>query len=80
MRRLKFRINRKSLETVYFRFFRPLLEYAHVIWDNYTYYEKLELDKIQTEAARIVLGTFGRKWLRIWRSLIRAFVGRLNIL
>ena len=56
MRRLKFRLNRKSLETIYFSFIRPLLEYADVIWDNCTYYEKLELDKIQSEAARIVSG------------------------
>ena len=56
MRRLKFRLNRKSLETIYFSFIRPLLEYTDVIWDNCTYYEKLELDKIQSEAARIVSG------------------------
>ena len=56
MRRLKFRLNRKSLETIYFSFIRPLLEYADAIWDNCTYYEKLELDKIQSEAARIVSG------------------------
>ena len=37
MRRLKFRLNRKSLETIYFSFIRPLLEYADVIWDNCTY-------------------------------------------
>ena len=56
MWRLKFRLNRKSLETLYFSFIRPLLEYADVIWDNCTIYEKLELDKIQSEAARIVSG------------------------
>ena len=56
MRRLKFRLNRKSLENIYFRFIKPLLEYADVIWDNCTYYEKHELDKIQSEAARIVSG------------------------
>ena len=56
MRRLKFRLNRKSLETTYFSFIRLLLEYTDVIWDNCRYYEKLELDKIQSEAARIVSG------------------------
>ena len=56
MRRLKFRLNRKSLESIYFSFIRPLLEQTYVIWDNCTYYEKLELDKIQSEAARIVSG------------------------
>ena len=37
MRRLKFRLNRKSLETIHFSLIRPLLEYADVIWDNHTY-------------------------------------------
>lgn len=57
MRKLKFKIDRKSLEIAYFTFIRPLLEYGDVIWDNCTQYEKQELDKIQNEAARIVTGT-----------------------
>ena len=56
MRKLKFRLDRKSLETIYIAFIRPLLEYGDVIWDNCTQYEELELDKIQNEAARIVTG------------------------
>ena len=45
-----------SLETIYLTFIRPILEYADVVWDICTNYEKQELDKIQTEAARIVTG------------------------
>ena len=56
MRKLKYQLDRKSLETIYLSFIIPLLEYADVIWDNCTAYEKLELDKIQNEAARIVSG------------------------
>ena len=56
MRKLKFQIDRKSLETIFTCFIRPLLEYGDVIWDNCTLYEKNELDKIQNEAARIVTG------------------------
>ena len=56
MRRLKFCLDRKSLETFYLTFIRQIREYADVVWDNYTNYEKQELDKIQTEAARIVTG------------------------
>ena len=52
MRRLKFCLDRKSLETIYLTFIRPILEYADVVWN----YEKQELDKIQTEAARIMTG------------------------
>ena len=57
MRKLKFELDRKSLEIIYFTFIRPLLEYANVVWNNCKQYEKLELDKIQNEAARIVTGT-----------------------
>ena len=56
MRKLKFKLDRKSLETIYFSFIRPLLEYANVVWNNCTQYESNELEKIQNEAARIVTG------------------------
>ena len=56
MRRLKFCLDRKSLETFSLTFIRPILQYADVVWDNCTNYEKRELDKIQTEAANIVTG------------------------
>ena len=56
MCKLKFQLDRKSLQTIYFSFIRPLLEYADVVWNNYTQYEANELDKIQNEAARIVTG------------------------
>ena len=52
MRKLKFQLDRESLQTIYFSFIRPLLEYA----DDCTRYESNELDKIQNEAARIVTG------------------------
>ncbi len=57
MRKLKHKLDRKSLETIYTSFIRPLLEYGDVIWDNCTQYEKDELDKIQNEALRISTGT-----------------------
>ena len=56
MRKLKFKLDRKSLQTMYFSFIRPVLEYADVIWNNCTQYESNELEKIQNEAARIVTG------------------------
>ena len=41
MRRLKFQLDRKSLQTIYtgISFIRPLLEYADVVWDNCTQHE-----------------------------------------
>ncbi len=35
---------------------RPLLEYAAIVWDSCTNYEKDSLEKIQYEAARVVTG------------------------
>ena len=56
MRKLKFVLDWKSLETIYISFVRPIIEYGDTIWDNCAEYEKRELDKIQNEAARIVSG------------------------
>ena len=56
MRRLKYTIDRKSLESICTTFIRPLLEYDDTILDNCTHYEKYKLDKIQNEAARIAIG------------------------
>ena len=53
MRKLKFKLDRKSLETIYTAFIRPLLENGDAIWDNWSQYEKQELEKIQLEAVRI---------------------------
>ena len=57
MRKLKFRLDRRSLEIIYIAFIRPLLEYGDVVWDNCTQYEKDELERMQHEAARIATGT-----------------------
>ena len=56
MRKLKFKLDRKSFQIIYFTFIRPILEYADVVWNNCTQYEVNELEKIQNEAARIVTG------------------------
>ena len=57
MRKLKFILDRKSLESTYTCFIRPILEYADVIWVNCTQYEINALEKNHIEAARIVTGT-----------------------
>ena len=56
MRKLKYKLDRKALETFYLVFIRPILEYGDVIWDNCAKYEKEALDKIQNEAGRIAIG------------------------
>ena len=57
LRKLKFMLDRKSLEKTYFTFIRPILEYADIVWDNCTQQQSYLLEKIQLEASRIVSGT-----------------------
>ena len=57
MRKLKFKLDRKSLEIIYTAFIRPLPEYGDVIWYNCLQYEKQEIEKIQLKATRIATGT-----------------------
>ena len=57
MRRLKFVLDHKSLETIYISSIRPILEYGNEIWDNCQQYVKDDLEKIQIEAANIATGT-----------------------
>ena len=47
MRKLKFELDRRFLQTIYFSFIRPLLEYADVVLNNCAQYESNELKKIQ---------------------------------
>ena len=49
LRSLKFQLDRKSLQTMYFSFIRPLIEYADIIWDNCPniYKEKLEKETLK---------------------------------
>ena len=56
MRKLKFILDRQSLEIIYSSLIRPVLKYADVVWDNCTQYEINALEKIQIEAARIATG------------------------
>ena len=56
MRKLKFQLDRHTLEIIYLSFIRPIIEYADVFYTNCTQAEKDDLTKIQHEAARIVCG------------------------
>ena len=56
MRKLKYQLDRLSLEILYTSFIRPILEYGDILFDNCTQYEKDELGKVQSEAAWIVTG------------------------
>ena len=56
MRKFKYLLDRASLQIIYTSFIRPILEYADFVWDNCTQYEVNAMEKVQTEAARIVTG------------------------
>ena len=56
LRKFKSKVDRKSLETIYFSYIRPILEYADIVWDNITKDMCEKLEKINLEAARIVTG------------------------
>ena len=56
MRLLKTRLDRLSLQIIYFSFIRPILEYGDVIWNNLSQEFKGQLDNVQNEGARIVTG------------------------
>ena len=56
MRKIKFSLNRRSLNQIYLSFLRPLLEYASIVWDGCTQYEKENIERLQHEAARLVTG------------------------
>ena len=57
MRTFKFKLSRQALETIYFSFIRPTIEYGDIVWDNCTLAQEKDLEKIQIEEARIVTGS-----------------------
>ena len=59
LRALKFKLDRTSLEKIYFAFIRPIFEYASVVWDSAPrhLYIFTNMEKLQIAAARVVTGT-----------------------
>ena len=51
-------LDRNSLQSIYFAFIRPVLEYADVVWDNCTKYEEEELEKNQLEWSQALQNWF----------------------
>ncbi len=56
LRSFKFVLDRTALERMYFTIISPLLEYAHVVWNNCTAELKKQVESVQIEAARIICG------------------------
>ena len=53
---VQFKLDRKSLETLYKMYVRSVIEYADVVWAGANKNELTRLDNIQKRAARIVTG------------------------
>ena len=55
-RKFKFSLSRHNLETIYFTYILPLLEYACELWDGCTQQEYNKIEQIQHETDRIITG------------------------
>jgi hypothetical protein len=62
LRPLKMKLDRRSLETLYKGFIRPILEYADVVWHIPADHRQVLniLERVQLEAARLVTGATRR--------------------
>ena len=56
LRKVKFKLKRMHLQSIYFSFIRPIMEYADIVWDNIPDYLTQSLENLNIEAARIVTG------------------------
>ena len=56
LKRLKYDLDRSTLEKIYFSFIRPKLEYAAHIWDNCSKKDSDKLEQFQIEIAKTVTG------------------------
>ena len=53
---LKYQIDRKSLEIIYFTFIRPKFEHACQVWIAYTGRDEETLEVVQLNAAPVITG------------------------
>ena len=62
MKRLRWKLDRNTLEIIYKSYVRPVMEYGCVIWNNCSNENVEILENIQLEAARIVTGAIRNTW------------------
>ena len=55
MRKLKYTFHRVTLNQIYLSYVLPIFEYSSIVWDNCTVQDSSTLDKLQNEAARLLL-------------------------
>jgi len=56
LRFYKYKISRKTLETMYKSFILPFFDYADIVWDNCTDTQSKMLENLHLEAIRIIIG------------------------
>ena len=54
MRKLKCTFSKAALNQIYISYIRPVLEYSEIVWDGCTIQDKLALEKLQNEAAKLL--------------------------
>ena len=64
MRGFKFKLDRRSLETIYTSFIRPCLEYADVLWASTYDSDLMKLQVVHIDAMRIVTGATEKSNIR----------------
>ena len=57
---LKYKLDKKTLEIMYYTFVRPTMEYANVVWGGTYDSNIVKLEQIQIDAMRIVTGATAR--------------------
>jgi len=55
-RKLKFKLDRKTLHNIYVTFVRPKLEYGSILYDDCTEWDKNRLECVQLTFARVICG------------------------
>ena len=55
LHKLKYRLDRSTLYTIYVSYIRPKLEYGCILWDDCTQYDKNRLEAIQHRCVRLIL-------------------------
>lgn len=60
MMQFKYKLDRKSLQTMYDSFVRPTMEYAQVVWGGTYDSDMVKLERIQVDALRVITGATAR--------------------
>ena len=56
LRKIKYQFSKQTLNTLFYTYNRPLLEYASEVWDGSTQADANRLEQVQLNAAQIVTG------------------------